>query len=242
MTWVKIDESMTEHPKVAQVSDRAFRLHVSALCYANRVLTDGHVPDRVATQLVPNGKRAANELVDAGIWERHNGGFEIHDYLEYQPSKAEVEDLSRKRAEAGRAGGKKKANREASAKASAKASAVAKPVAKSKPGSVPDTAIEPSGSIERSSQGQPLVVAPEIDHQIRNGSGLTEATQSAILELVAVLTDATDGTIGRLVKLGKRGAGPAAFHDARQGIATTSPRHPSRVACRIVEEHLEAAR
>lgn len=96
--------------------------------------------------------------------------------------------------------------------------------------------------IDAHSEGQSLVVAPEIDHQIRNGSGLTEATQAAILELVERLPDATDGTVGRLVKLAKRGAGPAAFHDARQGVAATQSRHPSRVACQIVQEHVDGKR
>ena len=41
MTWVKVDDALPEHPKVARLSDAAFRVHISALCYSARNLTDG---------------------------------------------------------------------------------------------------------------------------------------------------------------------------------------------------------
>src|SRR6476619_7621329 len=44
-------------------------------------------------------------LVEAGIWEPVKGGWQIHDYLEYQPSKEEIQSLSNKRRENGRRGG-----------------------------------------------------------------------------------------------------------------------------------------
>lgn len=233
MTWVRIEDGMVEHPKIAGLSDRAFRLHVEAICYSTRMLTDGEISVGIARRL--GTPKSVKELVTAGAWdELVDGGYQIHDYLDYQLSREEVETLREQKAAAGRAGAKARwgdGKRHSTSHSSRHGTRDGKTMPQSQ-----------SQSQEEQDLGQSLVVAPEIDHRIRNGSNLTDATRAAILDLVAQLPDATDGTVGRLVKLAKRGAGPAAFHDARQGIATTSPRHPSRVACRIVEEHLEAGR
>lgn len=92
MTWVKIDDGFPEHPKVLRLSDAAFRLHLSALCYAARNLTDGVIP-RVWV-LVGKGRAvlaAVNQLLAAGLWTEHPDHYEIHDYLVYQQSRAQVE-------------------------------------------------------------------------------------------------------------------------------------------------------
>ena len=41
MTWLRIDDAMVDHPKIIGLSDGAFRLHITALCYCARHLTDG---------------------------------------------------------------------------------------------------------------------------------------------------------------------------------------------------------
>lgn len=56
-------------------------------------------------------KEAIRLLVSVGLWhegfdERGNFGYWLHDYLEYNPSRAQVRGKSEKRAAAGRAGGK----------------------------------------------------------------------------------------------------------------------------------------
>lgn len=88
-TWVRLDDSFPEHPKIAELSLRAFRAHVEGLCYANRNLTDGVLPSRVALAW---GKSAAQELARAGVWEKTDAGYSIHDYHEYQPTKAEIQE------------------------------------------------------------------------------------------------------------------------------------------------------
>lgn len=87
MPWVKIDEGMTEHRKLAELSDRAFRAEFEALCFANRNLTDGLITAKQARRW----KRAAPELVAVRLWELDPEGFRIHDYLKYNPSRAQVE-------------------------------------------------------------------------------------------------------------------------------------------------------
>lgn len=93
MTWVRIDDQFADHPKVVGLSASAFRLHVTAICYAARQETDGVIPRGAAFVLA--AKRHAKELVEAGLWEVHPSGFRVHDYLEYNPS---AQSLREKRA------------------------------------------------------------------------------------------------------------------------------------------------
>lgn len=129
MSWVKIDDGMPDHPKIVQLSDAAFRLHIAAMCYSSRYGLDGRIPGdwpgvRRRTVLV-------NSLVKAGVWVRTVGQsgeeFQIHDFLEYNPSAAERKALSESRAKAGRIGGQAKPQAIASASASDSAQAKRKP-------------------------------------------------------------------------------------------------------------------
>lgn len=91
MTWVKLDDGFSDHLKVDGLSDGAFRLHVSAMCYCARNLTDGAVERGRPLRLIPRFKQAfVAELVDAGLWDAVDGGWSIHDYLVYNPSRAKV--------------------------------------------------------------------------------------------------------------------------------------------------------
>lgn len=104
MTWVRIDDEFGEHPKIAALSSPAFRAHVLALCYCNRNLTDGYIPLSVAKMLTGSARRLT-ELVEGELWERdENGGYQIHDYLEYNPPREWVEDQRKKRSDAGKKG------------------------------------------------------------------------------------------------------------------------------------------
>lgn len=93
MPWVAIDDLLPEHTKVLAVNDsRAMWLHICALCYSARNLTDGHVPRAIVARLVDHRRpyELAGKLVAAGLWHEADGGYEIHDYLHYQPSRAKV--------------------------------------------------------------------------------------------------------------------------------------------------------
>lgn len=85
MGWVRLDDVFPEHPKVLGLSDAAFRVHVHGLCYSNRYLTDGFVPDAVRP-----GAKAVRDLIAAGLWNAIEGGWLIHDYLEYNEPRAAV--------------------------------------------------------------------------------------------------------------------------------------------------------
>jgi hypothetical protein len=85
MGWLKLDDVFGTHPKIAGLSDRAFRAHVVAMLYAAQHLTDGFIPTAVAPR-----KAIRDELVGANLWSPIEGGWLIHDFLEYNPARAEV--------------------------------------------------------------------------------------------------------------------------------------------------------
>lgn len=95
MPWVRIEDGMDEHPKVAGLSEEAFALHMHAILYASRALTDGVVARGMVRRLskAEDVRPLLRELVSAGLWLEHEHGFAIHDYLDYQPSRAEVLEL-----------------------------------------------------------------------------------------------------------------------------------------------------
>ena len=98
MTWVRLDDQFAEDDAVADLSDRAFRLHVIALCYSSRRSTDGRLDKRAVTvvsAVLTSGRSArwVQELVSAGLWLANgDGSYEIKNFLKYNPSAAEVEE------------------------------------------------------------------------------------------------------------------------------------------------------
>lgn len=99
MTWVKLDDGFTDHPKVVGLSDRAFRTHVRALCYCGRFSPGvGHIPVSAFRQLGAT-PAVVTELITAELWEERDALF-IHDFAVYHPKPDRVA-----KAEAGRLGG-----------------------------------------------------------------------------------------------------------------------------------------
>ncbi|SRR6266498_2134813 len=178
MPWVRIDEEFARHPKVMAAGPLGMAMQVAALCYCNQYLTDGFIPRTVVAglldfaglgmrmwqgDLVGGGEDATwqlvvEDLLEAGLWveELSRGGYRIHDYHDYQPSKEEALKLRADRAAAGQKGGK--ASAKARGQASAEASAAPNAQAKSKPGPVP-VPLTPTGSPSASLQENPTARA-----------------------------------------------------------------------------------
>jgi len=102
VSWVRVDDDMPDSPKIVPLSDAAFRAYVTSICYSSRNLTDGFIPGKKAREFVGKTK-VLLELVGT-LWEITDGGFNIHDYLIYNPTRAEVEGLKDVRSKAGAKG------------------------------------------------------------------------------------------------------------------------------------------
>ena len=129
MPWVRIDDRFAQHPKVVAAGPLAMAMQVAALGYCNRELTDGFIPRAIARTLLDfqveredgrvwtmartcgmqgddvDAGWVITCLVGAGMWEEVPGGYEIHDYHDYQPSREQVlkeREQTRKRVESWR--------------------------------------------------------------------------------------------------------------------------------------------
>lgn len=120
MAYVRFDDGWADNPKLVQAGPLAAHLWALSISYANRHLTDGHVPAGILDRLVGwsgisqdgepvTNARLAEQLIAVGLWHRTETGYEIHDYLDHQPTRREVEkrrrDVSAARSRAGRKGG-----------------------------------------------------------------------------------------------------------------------------------------
>lgn len=128
MPYLVTDDCMDTHPKIEDLSDRAYRLHMSGLYHCARNLTDGLVSQTTVRGLCARlraTRKHVAELVDADVWVDYGSrGFIIKNYLDWNPSKAEVEERREKRASAGRLGGQRSGDsRRSKSEASALASA-----------------------------------------------------------------------------------------------------------------------
>ena len=97
MPWARLDDAMLDNVKVVAAGAAGFAMHVAGILYCARNLTDGMIPAaKVATLLDCRPLRQAPEkiaarLVELGLWHERGGVYEVHDYLAYNPSRAQVE-------------------------------------------------------------------------------------------------------------------------------------------------------
>lgn len=112
MSWVRIDDVAPAHPKILAAGAEAAWFWVCGSAWANKQKeSNGFIPEAALPILYPakSPKKIADKLVACGLWERVDGGYQIHDYNEYQLTREQKLALSAKRADAGRTGGSKKA-------------------------------------------------------------------------------------------------------------------------------------
>lgn len=152
MPYARLDDRYDDHRKVKRawrLSPTAVALHAMAITYSNRHNTDGNIPcDWVEEKLdlspirSRDRQRVIDVLLETGLFEQNADGYTVHDYLEYNRSRAQRLALS----EQGRSGGL------------AKARANAKPTLEPSPGggsSHTDTDTEPTTEKDISSEASP---------------------------------------------------------------------------------------
>lgn len=95
--WVKVSAEWFESDEVEDVGADVAMLHLSALAYSARQMTDGRIPRRQLRRLWPvdDLDQAVRVLVDAGWWEAIGDGYAISTWRDHLLSADEVE---RKRA------------------------------------------------------------------------------------------------------------------------------------------------
>ena len=112
--WTKISDDFFRHPKVVSAGRDARDLYLVALAHCNEHLTDGFVAATYLRRLaadaeIDDAPASAHRLVEVGLWEEAEGGWRVHGFADYNPTRAEVEAERAKTAE--RVGNWRKARR-----------------------------------------------------------------------------------------------------------------------------------
>jgi hypothetical protein len=113
--WARLDDELLDHEKISTAGEViggrngsviALGFYAQCLMWANRHLSDGHLPSSVVKGFRhgSNPLSIADALVKAGLLEKNGNGFVIHDFTEFNPSAAKVKakrrkDKQRKKAE-----------------------------------------------------------------------------------------------------------------------------------------------
>lgn len=92
MPWARLDDSFFANKKTIKVGLLARGLWVTALSFCSFNLTDGLLTYQEIEFLCGKQDPTAliQELLDAKLFEVVDGGYLMHDYLDYNPSRAQV--------------------------------------------------------------------------------------------------------------------------------------------------------
>lgn len=115
--YIRVDVLLPEHPKTDMLSRAARWTLIEMWCFCGRNRNDGIIGDaRWKTFGTPSDRR---QILAAGYAEKLDlGGYLMHDFTGpdgHQRSRNEIDELSAKRAEAGRKGGSAPGKPQASA-------------------------------------------------------------------------------------------------------------------------------
>jgi len=128
--WFRVDDKFPDHPKAQQLSAAAIAVWVCAGCYCGEYETDGRIPKSVAYRMAARFDPQAALFGDTeplcitqlcaapdgfryGLWTRTPDGYLIHQFLERNPSRRDLErERKRKRRyRQGQSGGVRNAGR-----------------------------------------------------------------------------------------------------------------------------------
>lgn len=97
MPWLRIDDQIAMHAKTVACGNAAFGAWVRMAAWSAAQLTDGHVPKAVARMFAADAE--VEQLVSVRFLDIADGGYQVHDFLEFNPSREKtLEERAAKRA------------------------------------------------------------------------------------------------------------------------------------------------
>jgi hypothetical protein len=91
VTWLRIDDSFVDHPKLHALSDAAYRAVTRSWGYAAKHETDGRIPESIAREYTRSSRKVLAELVDCGLWKQNGTGYVIHNFNKRNPTKSDLD-------------------------------------------------------------------------------------------------------------------------------------------------------
>lgn len=107
--WVRLDIDYFHNPKVLTAGRDGRDLHLASICWVGRYLTDGHIPAQAVRAIMHDAgvtHAAVDAVVAARLWTPNGDGYELHDFVAMNRSRADIETergLARERARRSRA-------------------------------------------------------------------------------------------------------------------------------------------
>jgi hypothetical protein len=197
--WSKFDDQFYLNPKNAAMSRDEQDLYFAGIIYCNGQLTDGFIPQGMLSMLgawakLPieaSAQAVAGHLVEHCFWEITANGWQVHDFLDWNISRAEAIALKEARSESGKLGGKaSQAKKQALAQANAQALAQAKPEQNSTQSPSPSPSFKEkethAGEDEKFDQTQAMIES--VIHVLPVGEAGIKAV-TAISKMDAVVED-----------------------------------------------------
>ncbi len=111
MSWLRLDDQIAHHPKTTRAGLSSW-LWVCCIAYSQKFLSDGFIPEAAISSIaggIDRPKIHISKLVKSGLLDRAQGGYQVHDYLDFNESAEHVREKRRLekeiKARAGRLGG-----------------------------------------------------------------------------------------------------------------------------------------
>lgn len=110
--FIRLSLDYANHPKIASLSDAAFRAHVEMILYSRKYETDGVLKNRVVNRLGSGwdaevvAELLANDDDAPSLRQLDNGDYELHGFSDMQETKAEIAARRRKNSDNGKLGGR----------------------------------------------------------------------------------------------------------------------------------------
>lgn len=97
--WVRLDVDYFRNPKAIAAGRDGRDLHLASICWVGSQLTDGHIPADVLSTVAADAGivhrrftgAAVDRIVAAGLWVPNGDGWDLHDFVEMNGTRAEVE-------------------------------------------------------------------------------------------------------------------------------------------------------
>ena len=93
--WVRLDVDYYHNPKALAAGPGGRALHLASICWVGAQLTDGVIPAPAVPMILHDAgvdRTAVDLVVAAGLWTPNGGtSFELHDFVNMNGSRADVE-------------------------------------------------------------------------------------------------------------------------------------------------------
>ena len=108
LPWIRLETGFYSNAKFITLTDRgewrAAYVAICAMAWAGDQGTNGYIP-KGALKYVNGRPKDAETLVDVGLWNITEGGWDIQSWGDYQPSMGEYQERKERMKLRGQAGG-----------------------------------------------------------------------------------------------------------------------------------------